>query len=84
MKIQPLPGIIQIHLDEPKAGVLDTSSRNAAVEYAEVLAVGEGVDSVKKGDYVFVKSWAIDIISHEGKKYYFINPDTKGVLAIIK
>jgi len=84
MKIKPQPGIVQLKIDEAKAGVLDTSSRNSAVEFAEVVAVGDGVENLKVGDHVFVKSWGIDIITHQEKKYYFLNLETKAIVAIVK
>ena len=83
MKIKPLTNFVQIGIAEAKAGVLDTSSRHSAVEYAEVLEVGEGVTTLKKGDFIFVKAWAVDIITYEEKKYYFVNLDTKGIVAIV-
>lgn len=88
MQIQPLGNTIQLEIDQVSAGALDLSSRESAVEYAKVVAISNEVssfvDSVEIGDYVFVKAWAIDIISHEGKKYYFCNLDTNGVLAVVK
>lgn len=81
MKIKPSELIVQLKIEEAKAGDLVTSSRDSAVEYAEVLAVGDGVKSLKVGDKVFVKAWAIDIINHEDKKYYFCNLNTSGILA---
>ena len=84
MKIKPLKGEIYIKIDEATAGVLDTSSRESAVEFAEVISVGEGVEEVKKGDKIFVKSWAIDILNHAGKKYLFVNLATKGIKAIVQ
>ena len=84
MIIQPLNNIIYIKIDEPKAGVLNTSSRPSAIEYAEVLDVGEGVSNIKKGDNIFVKAWAIDIINYQEKKYHFVNLETNGILAVIK
>lgn len=97
MKIQPLGNIIQLEFEEAKAGDLLTSSRESAVEYAKIIAIGEKVDITMKksdkvgeyikfgvGDYVFVKAWAVDIVVHEDKKYYFVNLDTNGILAIIK
>lgn len=84
MKIQPLKGIVYLKIDEAKAGVLDTSSRQSAVEFAEVLEVGEGITNIKKGDKVFVKSWALDQISHNDVKYFFCALDTNGILAIVR
>jgi len=84
MKIEPQPNIVYIKIDEPKAGVLNTSSRPSAIEYAEVLAVGSNIKDIKKGDNVFVKAWAIDNIFFEDKKYHFINIESNGILAIVK
>lgn len=84
MTITPLRNTIYLKIDSPKVGDLDMASRDTAVEYAEVISVGDGVTSLKKGDRVFVKAWAVDIVQHEDKKYYFCNLDTNGILAIIK
>ena len=83
MKIKPQKGIVQLSIEKPEAGVLDTSSKTSAVEYAEVLEVGDGC-TLSKGDKVFVKSWAIDIISHNDKQYYFVAEQTNGILAVVK
>lgn len=83
MKIKPLPGQVHLKIDEAKAGVLNTSSRMSAVEFAEVLGVGEGVNHLKKGDKVFVKAWAVDIINHEDTRYYFCNIETNGIIAVV-
>lgn len=84
MKIKPLAGIIYLKIEEPKAGVLDTSSKPSAIEYAEVLAVGEFVEGIKKGDKVFVKAWAIDSIFFQDKKYYFVAEESNGILAVVE
>jgi len=82
MTIKPLKNIVQLEFEEAKAGVLDTSSRESAVEFATVLAVGDGVgDTLNVGDKVFVKAFAVDIVSHDDKKYFFVNIDSKGILA---
>lgn len=94
MKIEPLDGIVYLNIEEAKAGVLDTSSRQSAVEYAEVIAVPEHdcCDDVKKcshwkihkGDHIFVKAWGIDIIQYQDKKYYFVNINNGSILAVVK
>lgn len=88
MQITPLGDIIQLEIEETKAGALDTSGRDSAVEYAKVIAVSGAnnykENEIKVGDHVFVKAWAIDIINHDGKKYYFVNPSTGGILAKVQ
>lgn len=83
MKIKPSAGIVYIKIDEAQAGVLDTSSRSSAVEFAEVIAVGDGIDHLKKGDKIFVKSWGVDIIQHNDVKYHFIAVETNAILAVV-
>lgn len=86
IKIQPFTDQVHIEIEEAKAGVLNTSSRESAVEYAKVVGLGEGCvgGRLKVGDHIFVKAWAIDIISHQDKRYYFVNITTNGILAIVK
>lgn len=84
MKIIPSKGQIMLKFEEAKAGLLDTSSRESAVEYAEVTGVGEDITDYKKGDFVFVKSWAVDHVYHNDKHYTFVDIKTGGIKAIIK
>ena len=89
MKTKPLnliPELNHVYLscDKPTAGSLDTSSRSAAIEVGEVIAVGEDVKRYKKGDKIIFKSWAVDICNIDGKDYYFIDLDTHGIKATIK
>lgn len=81
MKIEPLKNQIYLKMDKVSVGALDTSSYKSAIEFAEVLAVGKGVENIKKGDKVFVKGWAIDIITYKDITYHFVNIETGGVLA---
>jgi len=85
MKIIPVGNRIYLDIEEPTAGGLDLSSTPTAIEFGTVLALGPDVSQeIKVGDKVFFKAWAIDIINYEGKKYYFISEDTKGICAIAK
>lgn len=94
MKIIPLGNRIQLDIKEPAAGELSLQSMPTAIEYGTVIGIGPDVSQfwagkelpvhIKVGDKVFFKSWAVDIITHEGKKYYFISEDTKGLCAIVK
>lgn len=100
MQIKPLKGVVYLKIETPSVGVLDTSSRPSAIEYAEVLEVGEGVntkkivqtsdtayfkeDILKPGDKVFVKAWAIDIVVYNDVKYHFVNMDSGGILAKVE
>lgn len=85
MKIKTIGNKIRIEVGEPSVGGLDTSSMPTAVECGEVLEVGPNVAiDLKKGDKVLYKSWGVDIVNYEGKRYHFIDLDTKAVCALIK
>jgi len=83
IKIKPQPHIVYIKTEEAHAGILDTSSRESAVECAEVIGVGEDCGTIKKGDTIFYKSWGVDSVFHQDKRYNFINVQTGAILAII-
>jgi co-chaperonin GroES (HSP10) len=88
MKVKPLGKVIYLKLDtvEQIGGAtvsLDTSSKKTTREFAEVLAVGPDVKTVKKGDKVFVKGWSVDIIVHDKKEYFFTNEDRDGLCAVV-
>lgn len=85
MKIETLGTRIQLKIDEPKAGVLDTGSLNVAKETGEVIGLGKDVTlPLKIGDRVMFKAWAVDIVSESGVKYYFISQATDGICAKLK
>ena len=81
MIITPQPNIIQLKIDKAPAGVLDTSSKESAVECAEVVGVGSAVTGIAIGDRVFAKAWAIDIITHDDQRFYFVDQTSNGILA---
>lgn len=72
-------------MEEASAGILDTSSRESAVEYAEVVAMGEGAEGgdIRIGSKIFVKSWGIDSVFYQDKRYNFVNVNTGAILAVI-
>jgi co-chaperonin GroES (HSP10) len=84
LTVKPFENKIQLNIEQPKAGQLDLSAKESAVEIAEVIAFGTNVNNVNIGDRLMVKAWAIDIITFGGEKYYFIDSDSRGLCAIIK
>lgn len=85
MRIKTIGSRIQIEVDEQSAGGLVLDSLPTAVEVGKVVGVGEDVTlKIKKGDKIMYKSWAVDICTHEGKRYMFIDESTKGICAVIE
>lgn len=83
MNIKPAPGKVYLKVEKPTAGSLDLSSKPTVVEYGEVIAVGADVGSVNVGDKVFVKGWALDVVTYQKETYYFIDIASGGILAIV-
>lgn len=88
MKIKPVGKVIYLKLDTVeeiggKAVSLDTSSKKTTREFAEVLAVGPEVLTVKVGDKLLVKAWAIDEIVHDKESYFFTSEDRDGICAVV-
>jgi len=84
MKIKPLDNIVYFKPAAVKAGILDTSSVPTAVEYAEVIAVGNNVKNIKEGDKIFVKSWAPDSVTYSKETYRFVNIESNAILAVVE
>lgn len=85
MKIFPFEGYIQIEIPTSKVGSLDLREGTTVQELGIVKAISKSIDSdLKVGDKIFFKSWAVDIITYDDKKYYFINMKSGGITAIIR
>jgi co-chaperonin GroES (HSP10) len=84
MKIKVLGSRIYLKVDESKAGTLVLESMPTAVECGEVIEVGSEVTlPIKKGDKIFYKSWACDVVNHNGQRFIFIDEATRGICAIV-
>lgn len=84
MTIKTIGKRIQIEVDELKAGGLVIDSIPTAVEIGKVVGKGSEVTlPINVGDKIMYKSWCVDICNIDGKRYFFIDEDTKGICAII-
>lgn len=84
MIIKPFNNKIQLEIDQPTAGGLDLSSKPTTVECGIIKEVGENVKELKKGDRIFFKAWATDIITYNKETYYFIDSTSEGICAIVQ
>jgi len=87
MIILPVNKKIQLKIEQPTAGGLDLSSKETAIEVAEIVAIPSDakiIGGVCIGDKIMVKAWAIDIINYNGEKFYFVDSDSSGICAVIK
>jgi co-chaperonin GroES (HSP10) len=85
MTIKPAKGKIYLGMQNiQKIGDLDVSTKKTIREVAIVEAIGDGVTSVKVGDTVLVKAWAIDTVTYEKQDYFFVSESSDGVCAVIE
>jgi len=80
--MKPLNYKIQLRIERlthTKSGI-ELTGNTLIIEEAEVLAIGSKVTTIKKGDNVLFKSWALDNVTIGDEIYSFI--EEKDILAI--
>lgn len=84
--MKPIGNKIQLDIQEVKIGMIQS---DAIEEHGKIIAVGDLVgknaDEVLQfavGKTLYFKAWAVDVISENGKKYYFISADSDAICAI--
>lgn len=77
--MKPAPNKIQLEIADLRIGSLITED---VQEVGHVVAVGVNVSpEYKVGKKVFFKSWGIDIITIDDKKYYYLDIDSDALCA---
>lgn len=77
----PLKTKIKLAIEEVKIGAIQS---DAIEEHGTILSVGEWVDETvfSVGRTLYFKAWAIDVITDNGEKHYFISSDSDAICAI--
>lgn len=83
-KVQPVGRKLQLEIPASKVGGLYVDSSMSVQEQAVVVAVGPTAEGFKVKDHLLFKGWAIDIITIDDEKYYFIDCDSPGICAIVR
>lgn len=83
-KIKPFGKYILLEIPTSKVGGLSLRDGTSVQEIAIVKSIGPDVKAkLKTGDTIFFKSWAVDIITVDDNKYYFLSEDSGGICAIV-
>lgn len=79
--MKPLGNKIQLDIKEVKIGAIQSDSIE---EHGTILAIGGEVEVPKfpVGATLYFKAWAVDVITEQGEKYYFISADSDAIVAI--
>ncbi len=76
---KPFGRRIQVRPKDAK-GIIQTAEKNL-VEVAEVVAVGDEVLSIAKGNTVVFTSYGVDSVDIDGERHYFLLEDDSFILA---
>lgn len=80
MKITPAPTKILLEAERPTVGMLDTSSREVAIEVGIVKEVGEVAGEFYKiGDKLLFKSYGVATVDYAGKKLTFLEVTSEAI-----
>lgn len=79
--LKPLNNKIMLQIDEMKIGAIQSDSISEA---GRIISTGPNVDKVlfKEGRMLYFKAWAVDIITKDDEKYYFISADSDAICAL--
>jgi len=81
--MKPYGKKIQLGIDEVKIGAIQSDS---ITERGTILAVGGGCSTFTVedvGKQLYFKAWAVDVITDNGEKLYFISEDSEGICAVV-
>lgn len=81
--MKPYGKKLQIKIDEVKIGAIQSDS---ITERGTIMRVGELCElfnDIDVGRDIYFKAWAVDVITDNGEKYYFISEDSEGICATL-
>lgn len=79
----PLKNKIQLKIDDVKIGAIQSDT---VAEKGTVVAVGAECKPETKelvGKTIYFKAWAVDVITDNGEKFYFISEDSDALCGIL-
>jgi len=89
--MKPIGKKIQLDIKDVKIGAIQSDSIE---EHGTITAIGDQVWMTSIGEYdkdsvnelvgktLYFKAWAVDVISKDEKKYYFISADSDAICAV--
>lgn len=89
--MKPAGKKIQLDIQDVKIGAIQSDSIE---EHGTITAIGDQVWMTSIGEYdkdsaneligktLYFKAWAVDVISKDEKKYYFISADSDAVCGV--
>lgn len=87
-KVKPVGNKLLLSIPETKTGSLVVQQGAQIQEIGTVIDLGEYVlmdakPRFKKGDTLHFKAWAVDIITVDGEKFYYISADSDAICGLV-
>lgn len=87
MTIKPVGKKLKLLIEPLKVGAIQTETiaeRGVIIDVGHDLVgrlndKGIAPDGVGIGTVIYFKAWAVDVITHEGEKHYFIDADSTAI-----
>lgn len=87
LKVKPHGRKLLMSIPETKTGSLVVQQGAQIQEIGTVIAVGKEIDpkyyQIKVGDTLHFKAWAVDIITVDGEKFYYLDADSDAICGIV-
>lgn len=87
-KVKPYGSKVLMSIPETKTGSLVVQQGAQIQEVGTVLALGRDINpkycEIEVGDTIHFKAWAVDIITVDGEKFYYLDSDSDAICGIIK
>lgn len=80
---KPLGKKLLLDIPETTAGSFVVVQGHQVQEQGKVLAAGPDADKTLVGQLVHFKAWAVDIITIDGKKFYYLDSDSTALCGIV-
>ncbi len=94
IKVIPLGKKLMLDIPETSAGGINIIQGAQIQEQGVILAVGPDVSKAKQngftnnqfevGQTIQFKAWAVDIITIDKQKYYYIDADSDAICGLVK
>lgn len=87
-KVKPYRSKLLLSIPETKTGSLVVQQGAQIQEVGTILAMGSHLDpkytELRVGDTIQFKAWAVDIITVDGEKFYYLDADSDAICGIVK
>lgn len=88
-KVKPYGSKLLLSIPETKTGALEVQQGAQIQEVGTIIDIGDSVvnwegNPLKIGDTLHFKAWAVDIITVDGEKFYYLDADSDAICGVVR